>query len=268
MSSLKIKQSSQKIFLLFVAMLSMHFLVAQKTDSVKSGVYALNKIQPKKGKTSTSQQIFKGKSLDLAYFEMHATTLEPGQAPHATHTHGDTEEVIIVKQGIVKMTINGHSTTIGPSSVAVIMPGDEHGIENAGNEKATYYIVKMKSQYATNRGRATKAGGSFIVDWDTVTVEKTDKGQHRDIFDRPTSQFARFDVHATTLNPGQNSHLPHTHRSEEMIVMIKGKVQMNIGNKFYKAAAGDVIFLESEIPHALNNTGNTACEYFAFQWKN
>jgi len=28
-----------------------------------------------------------------------------------------------------------------------------------------------------------------------------------------------------------------------------------------------VIFLESEIPHALNNTGDTACEYFAFQWK-
>ena len=211
MSSLKIKHSFQKVFLLFVAMLSMYCLMAQKTDSVRSGVYALNKIQSKKGKTSTSRQIFKGNTLDLAYFEMHATTLGPGQAPHPAHTHGDTEEVIIVKQGIVKLTINGHSTKLGPSSVAVIMPGDEHGIENAGNENATYFIVKMKSRDVTNRERAANAGGSFIVNWDTVTVKKTDKGQHRDIFDRPTSQFARFDVHATTLNAGQISHPPHTH---------------------------------------------------------
>lgn len=268
MSSIKVNHSIQKIVLCFVAMLGTCFLKAQKNDSIKSAVYSLNKIQPKKGKTSTGRQIFKGHTLDLAYFEMHATTLEPGQAPHPAHTHGDTEELVIVKQGMVKMTINGHSTTIGPSSVAVIMPGDEHGIENAGNENATYYIVKMKSQDKTNRERAEKAGGSFIINWDTVAVKKTDKGQHRDIFDRSTSQFARFDVHATTLNAGQVSHPPHTHRQEEMIVMIKGNVQMNIENKFYKATAGDVIFLESEIPHALNNTGNSACEYFAFQWQN
>jgi len=268
MNSIKINHARQKIVLFFVAMLSTCFLKAQRTDSVKSAVYALNKIQSKKGETSSSQQIFKGHTLDLDYFEMHATTLEPGQAPHSAHTHGDTEEVIIVKKGIVKVTVNGHSTTLGPSSVAVIMPGDEHGIENAGTENATYYIVKMKSQNATNRERAAKAGGSFIVNWDTVKIKKTEKGQHRDIFDRPTSQFARFDVHATTLNSGQVSHPPHTHRSEEMIVMIKGNVQMNIDNKFYKAAAGDVIFLNSEIPHALNNTGHSACEYFAFQWQN
>ena len=159
-----------------------------------------------------TRQILKGSTLDLAYFEMHATTLQPGKAPHPAHTHGDTEEIIIVKQGMVKITINGNSTTLGPSSVAVIMPGDKHGIENAGKKNATYYIVKMKSQYPTNRERANKAGGSFIVNWDTVAVKKTDKGQHRDIFDRPTSQFARFDVHATTLNAGQISHPPHTHQ--------------------------------------------------------
>lgn len=268
MNRIQIKNLSIKIILLLLAMQSTSFLIAQKTDSVKSGVYAWNHLQQKKEKTSITRQIFKGSTLDLAYFEMHATTLQPGKAPHSAHTHGDTEELIIVKQGRVNVTINGNSTTLGPSSVAVIMPGDLHGIENTGNETATYYIVKMKSRSATNRGRAAKAGGSFIVNWDTVAVKKTDKGQHRDIFDRPTSQFARFDVHATTLNAGQVSHLPHTHRSEEMIVMIKGNVQMNIGNKFYKSSAGDVIFLESEIPHALNNTGNSACEYFAFQWQN
>lgn len=268
MKSMKTNLSIMKLLLFFFLMQSTSSLMAQSADSVKSIVYAWSKLQPKKGKAAINRQIFQGNTLDLAYFEMHATTLEPGKAAHPAHSHGDTEEVIIVKQGIVTITINGHSTAIGPSSVAVIMPGDEHRVENAGSENATYYIVKMKSQSATNRERAAKVGGSFIVNWDTVTVKKTDKGEHRDIFDRPTSQFARFDVHATTLNAGEISHAPHTHRSEEMIVMIKGNVQMNIGNKFYKSSAGDVIFLKSEIPHALNNTGNGPCEYFAFQWQN
>lgn len=267
MSSIK-THSFMKILLLSLAMLGASASMAQSADPVRSAVYTWNTLQAKKEKTSISRQIFKGNTLDLAYFEMHATTLEPAMAPHSAHTHGDTEEVIIVKQGMIKVTINGKSTTIGSSSVAVIMPGDRHGIENTGKENATYYIIKMKSQLPTNRERAINAGGSFLVNWDTATVKKTDKGQHRDIFDRPTSQFARFDVHATTLNAGQISHPPHTHRSEELIVMIKGNVQMNIANKFYRAAAGDVIFLASEIPHALNNTGDSACEYFAFQWKN
>jgi (S)-ureidoglycine aminohydrolase len=257
-----------KIILLLLAMQCTSFLIAQKTDSVKSGVYAWNHLQPKKEKTSITRQILKGSTLDLAYFEMHASTLQPGKATHPAHTHGDNEEIIIVKQGMVEVTIDGNSTTLGPSSVVVIIPGDVHGIKNIGNETAIYYIVKMKSSYATNREGATKLGGSFIVNWDTVAVHKNDKGQHRDVFDRATSQFARFDVHATTLNAGQVSHAPHTHRAEEMIVMIKGNVQMQIGNKFYKSSAGDVIFLESEILHALNNTGNSACEYFAFQWQN
>lgn len=268
MSSIKTERSLLKLLFLSLAMQGTSSLIAQNADSIRSAVYAWNSLQPKKDKTSISRQIFKGNTLDLAYFEMHATTLQPAMAPHPAHTHGDTEEVIIVKQGMIKVSINGKGVTIGPSSVAVIMPADKHGIENAGNKNAIYYIVKMKSLHATNNERAAQAGGSFIVNWDTVTVKKTGKGQHRDIFDRPTSQFARFDVHATTLDAGQISHPPHTHRSEEMIVMIKGNVQMNIANKFYKASAGDVIFLASEIPHALNNTGDTACEYFAFQWKN
>ncbi len=262
------KKSLLKIGLLLCGFLNMSCLRAQKTDSVKSGVYAWNKLQPKKEKSSISRQILKGETLDLAYFEIHASTLEPGMAPHPAHIHGDTEELIVVKEGTVRLTINGVSKLLGPSSVAVVMPGDEHGIENAGSSKATYYIMKLKSRYPTNNERAKKAGGSFVVNWDTVAVHKTDKGEHRDIFDTPTSQFARFDVHATTLNAGQVSHAPHTHRAEEMILLIKGNVQMQIGNNFYKASAGDIIFLASGILHALNNTGNSACEYYALQWQN
>jgi mannose-6-phosphate isomerase-like protein (cupin superfamily) len=50
--------------------------------------------------------------------------------------------------------------------------------------------------------------------------------------------------------------------------MIKGNGKMQIGEKFHKAIAGDVVLLGSNVPHAFTNTGNIQCGYFAIQWRN
>jgi len=44
-------------------------------------------------------------------------------------------------------------------------------------------------------------------------------------------------------------------------------VQMQIGDKFYPASAGDLVFLSSGVLHALKNTGAGPCQYFALQWQ-
>jgi (S)-ureidoglycine aminohydrolase len=75
-------------------------------------------------------------------------------------------------------------------------------------------------------------------------------------------------MHTTALNAGLDSHAPHTHKEEEIILILRGNVQMNIGGIFYKAGQGDVVFLSSGVSHNLTNTGNEQCEYFAFQWRN
>ncbi len=66
-------------------MQSPSFLMAQKTDSVKSGVYKWNKLQPQKEKESISRKILDGSTVDLANLEIHTSTLEPGKAPHPAH---------------------------------------------------------------------------------------------------------------------------------------------------------------------------------------
>ena len=116
--------------------------------------------------------------------------------------------------------------------------------------------------------RAKQNGGSFMINWDTVTVKKTDKGQRREFFNKPTSQLVKFEMHTTALNAGLDSHAPHTHKEEEIILIIKGNVTMHIDGKLYPAGPGDVVFLSSGVPHALKNTGTEQCEYFAFQWRN
>lgn len=78
--------------------------------------------------------------------------------------------------------------------------------------------------------------------------------------------FPRFDVHATVLNPGLASHPPHTHRTEEVVLMTQGRGQIQINDKSYPAAAGDVILLRANVPHAFTNSSAASCGYFAIQW--
>ena len=236
-------------------------------DSILSGVYHWNKLEPIKEDTRVRRQVLDGKTFALENFEIHASTLEPGKAPHPPHTHNDQEELLIVKEGQVRVTIAGRSKILGPGSVAFAMPGDEHGIENAGNTQATYYILKYKGKLP-NIERGKQAGGSFMIDWKDPKTNNTGKGYRRDFFNKATAQLTLFEMHTTALNKDSVSHAPHTHVQEEIILIIRGNVTMHIDGKLYPASAGDLVFLSSGIPHALLNTGKDQCEYFAFQWRN
>lgn len=243
-------------------------LIAQKNDSLVSGAYYWNKLEPKKEDTRVRRQVLEGKTFALNYFEIHASTLELGKTPHPPHVHDDHEELMIVKEGQVTVTIKGISKIVGPGSIAFAMPGDEHGIENADSTQATYLILKYKGRAPMDLERAKQAGGSFMLDWNELKTSNTDKGYRRDFFNRGTSQLRQFEMHTTALNADSVSHAPHTHVQEEIILILRGNVEMYIGGNLFKGSAGDLYFLSSNVPHALKNIGKEQCEYFAFQWRN
>jgi (S)-ureidoglycine aminohydrolase len=230
-------------------------------------VYYRSNLQPVKEDTRVKRQILEGSTTSLSYFEVHTSTLEPGKAPHPPHKHDDMEELMIVLEGTVKITLGKTSNILGPGSIAFAMPGDEHAIENAGSTLATYYILKYKGRLP-NHERGKQAGGSFMLDWNKLATKNTGKGYRRDFFNRATSQLVQFEMHTTALNADSVSHAPHTHVQEEIILMLRGNVNMHIDGKLFPASPGDVVFLPSRIPHALLNTGKEQCEYFAFQWRN
>lgn len=214
------------------------------------------------------EQMFSGSTTDLSSFRVHTSTLQPGKTNHPSRALDDTEELLIVKEGTLTVQINDSSSQLGPGGLAMIIAGDRQSFRNEGQVPAVYYVLAFKSKNPGNIERGRQGGGTFIKDWKDFVVKKTDKGESRPVFDQPSSMFERFDVHATALNPGLASHDPHHHRAEELILMLKGDVEMQIGQSFYKAAAGDAIFLSSDILHALKNTGKEQCGYFAIQWHN
>jgi (S)-ureidoglycine aminohydrolase len=241
--------------------------VSAALDSLPPFVYQWKNLPTQKEDEGTSRLLFNGSTTTLSSFEAKAYTLPPGGNSPANFKHDDLEELMIVKDGKFSITINGISRIVGPGSIAFVMPGDEHSIGNAGNSEATYYMLKYKGR-SPDPARGTQSGGSFMLDWDDLKTNNTGKGYRRDFFNRPTSQLAQFEMHTTALNADSASHAPHTHVQEEIVLILRGNVTMHIDGKLFPASPGDVVFLPSRVPHALLNTGEEQCEYFAFQWRN
>ncbi len=240
--------------------------VAQSADSVSSGVYRWATTPVEKKANSEQRVLLEGHTRDFSHLKVHATTVAAHEAPHPAHRHDD-EELIIIKEGELTVTIEGKSRTMGPGSVALMMPGDLHGFTNTGAVPATYYVMRYQAKQPQDSLRGRKAGGSFWVDWKEVPFQPHDKGGIRRLFDRATAMTGRFEMHATTLNPGLWSHAPHTHRAAEFILMISNSSQESINGQLYPATVGDLIFLESNVPHALQNTSQVPCTYLAFQFE-
>ncbi|MEZ5043131.1 MAG: cupin domain-containing protein [Saprospiraceae bacterium] len=252
-------------FLLFVFLVSTSMASAQ-SEKIEAQIFNWKKAEVNKEKTGKKRAFFEGSTTHFDRFIVHATTLKPGLAPHPSHTHADLEELVIVKEGQLKVTIEGKSSILGPGSIALIMPGDEHGFENAGNTKATYYVLRYHSRSPQNDARGKAEGGSFVVNWEDTAYTPHDRGGVRHFFDRGTSMCENFEMHVTTLNVGIQSHPPHTHVGEEIILMITGNIEEYIDGKTDNAAIGDIVFLASQVPHAPTNIGKKQCTYFAFKW--
>jgi (S)-ureidoglycine aminohydrolase len=248
---------------LFIPVVS---LAQDQQQKVASRAYNWDDLKEVKDENRMRRQFVDGTTTLLANLEIHTSTVEGGEAPHPSHTHADQEELVIIKDGTLTATIGTVSKTLGPGSVIYILPGDEHGFRNAANARCTYYIIKLKTPTPLNAERGKKSGGSFMVDWNDMKFVPHDKGGRRNVLDRPTALFERFEMHITTLNAGLASHPPHTHTPEEIILIKSGDVEMIVGAGKYKSSDGGVIFLDSKISHNLTNVGTEPATYFAFQW--
>jgi quercetin dioxygenase-like cupin family protein len=110
-----------------------------------SSIFQWDKLEAKATKTGERRDVTNSPTSTLANFECHITTLRAGEAPHAAHHHPD-EEIVLVKEGQMDVTINGRTQRAGPGSIVLITSGDEHGWKNVGDTTATYYVIRLKTE--------------------------------------------------------------------------------------------------------------------------
>ncbi|MCX6236094.1 MAG: cupin domain-containing protein [Bacteroidia bacterium] len=236
-------------------------------EPVKSGAYHWADYPAKVGEDRESRNFLAGTSANLEYIKIHATTQYPGAKPRPPHANKETEELVIVKEGTMKVTIEGKSAILGAGGVVLIMPQQMQSFENIGNGKLTYYAMQYRSKNPMNIGRGIAGGGSMMLNADSLKFKPSEKGGGRPYFDRPTAMCERMEMHVTQLNKKGPSHNPHSHIEPEIILVISGETEMTIDGKEYKAGVGDFYFVNSELFHGLSNASDEPCSYFAFKWK-
>ncbi len=70
------------------------------------------------------------------------TELAPGEAPHPPHHHVH-EEMVLIQEGSLEVTITGRSAKLGPGSAAYVASNEEHGWRNVGTTRARYFVLAL-----------------------------------------------------------------------------------------------------------------------------
>jgi mannose-6-phosphate isomerase-like protein (cupin superfamily) len=111
---------------------------------IQSGSYPWDSLVPHTAANgaSTARAIFKGKLATGESVEVHETTLAVGGTPHPPHHHPHSE-MWLVREGTVEIMVNGKSYQIGPGGAGFAASNDEHGVKNAGDTPATYFVVAI-----------------------------------------------------------------------------------------------------------------------------
>jgi quercetin dioxygenase-like cupin family protein len=108
---------------------------------------------------------------------------------------------------------------------------------------------------------------STVFDWNSIAVKQTDVGSVRQFFRSPTVTLDELECHVTTLKPGLQSHPPHQHPNEELIIIREGNVEVLSNGEWKKAGPGSVVFNASNQLHALKNVGTIPAVYHVINWK-
>ena len=110
--------------------------------TLPSKTYRFEDLKVRDNGQNRARQVLDGETHNGVNVELHMTELEPGKAPHAPHHHVH-EEMIMIHEGTMEVTISGKSTRLGPGSTAYVASNEEHGWKNVGDTRALYFVLAI-----------------------------------------------------------------------------------------------------------------------------
>ena len=132
----------------------------------------------------------------------------------------------------------------------------------------TAFVAAGASSGVVTKAQADKPlMGSSVIEWGAVAVKEQKTGARRQFFQAPTATLDELEGHATTINPGESPHAPHSHPEEELMVVKEGTVEALYGGEWRRVGPGSVVFEASNQLHGLRNAGPTRATYHVIKWK-
>lgn len=75
----------------------------------------------------------------------------------------------------------------------------------------------------------------------------------------------QLEMHETVLGPGVESHPPHQHVHEEVMVVLEGTLQTYVDGRTDVAPTGSVVYMGSNQMHKVSNVGQVPVRYYVLE---
>lgn len=118
----------------------------------------------------------------------------------------------------------------------------------------------------THTETSTTILGPTVFEWEDMKPRKTATGEVRPLCKGPTATLDQLEMHVSTLNPGLESHPPHRHVNEELIILREGECETLSNGKWLKVTPGSVVFNASNSLHGFRNVGTVPAVYHVINW--
>ena len=113
-----------------------------RTDVGGSQTFRHEDLTPATNGPLTSRQMLRTRTHTGYRVDIHESEIPAGQAPHPPHQHVH-EELMLVRDGTMEVTIAGTTTRLGPGSCAYVASNQMHGWRNVGTGVARYFVLAL-----------------------------------------------------------------------------------------------------------------------------
>ena len=114
--------------------------LAQPGKLLPSAVFLYEDLPVRVNGRNKGRNVMSGETHTGSPFEIHLTELGPGQEPHPPHKHVH-EEMLLLQQGALDVTLDGKTTRLTPGSVAYVASNHQHGWKNPGDTPTQYFVI-------------------------------------------------------------------------------------------------------------------------------
>jgi quercetin dioxygenase-like cupin family protein len=188
-------------------------------------------------------------------------------ASHPVHHH-PWEEMLLIKEGDVEVSINGQKHRAGPGYLIFFASNDPHNLQNVGDRPATYYVINFDTDLvhtvadkpALEQAVPGKLASS-VIDCNSLPVTATPTGSRVSVVSSPTLTFLALESHITTLNAGQSTASGMIDSGDEFVVLKSGTIEVTINGVAARIEAGSVLYWAPNDRRTIRNIGTTPASY-------
>jgi XRE family transcriptional regulator, regulator of sulfur utilization len=129
----------------------------------------------------------------------------------------------------------------------------------------SFLLPALAARAAAQQPAAIETMTSKAYPSDSISYTGDDNKKGRRFFLAATHSGFRIEMHETILGPGLETHPPHKHEHEEIVIVTEGTVEANMDGKRQTVPAGSVLVFGSNQMHNARNAGATPCRYYVVE---